>query len=316
MKKLAQEIIEGRRLGREDDLSVLLTGDLEELCAGADAIRRGLCGNKANLCSIVNGRSGRCGENCRFCAQSSHYRTHVEEYPFMKPEEIVAEARHNEAAGVHQFSIVTAGRGLKGADFELALEAYRRLKKESGIGLCASHGLQTEEEFRLLREAGVERYHANLETSRRYFPSVCTSHTYEDKVDNIRRAQRAGLEVCSGGIIGMGETWEDRIDMAVSLSELDVVSIPLNVLQPISGTPFAHLEPISDEDILRTVAMFRYINPMSWIRMAAGRGRFADGGAVLFKSGANAAITGDMLTTTGTSMAGDVAMFRRIGYEI
>lgn len=167
-----------------------------------------------------------------------------------------------------------------------------------------------------MKEAGVERCHANLETSRRYFPQMCTTHTYEDKVTNIQRARAAGLEVCSGGILGMGESWEDRLDLAVSLAELEISSIPLNLLRPIPGTPYEGMEPISNEDVLRTVAFFRYINPTAWIRMAAGRGQFPDGGAELFRSGANAAITGDMLTTTGTSMAGDRAMLLGLGYQV
>ena len=167
-----------------------------------------------------------------------------------------------------------------------------------------------------LKEAGVTRFHANLETSRRYFPHICTTHTYQDKVDNIRRAQAAGLDVCSGGILGMGETWEDRIDMALDLAALGIGSIPLNILRPIPGTPFGDLEPITNEEVLRAVAIFRYLNPTAWIRMAAGRGQFSGGGAELFRSGANAAITGDMLTTTGTSMAGDAAMFRALGYQL
>ena len=182
--------------------------------------------------------------------------------------------------------------------------------------LCASHGLQTVEEFRRMKQAGVDRCHANLETSRRYFPQICTTHTYDDKIANIQRARQAGLDVCSGGIIGMGETWGDRLDMALSLAELEIDSIPINILRPIPGTPFAHLAPISNEDVRRTVAAFRYINPTAYIRMAAGRGQFPDGGAILFQSGANAAITGDMLTTTGTSMAGDVEMFRNLGYQL
>ena len=310
MKKLAVEIISGRRLNRRDDLAVFLTADLEELRAGADQIRQALCGDRADLCTIINGRSGRC------CAQSCHYGTQVEEYPFLPLEKIVAECRRNEAGGVHRFSIVTAGRSLKGMELEQALEAYARLHRESGLKLCASHGLQTEEEFRRMKEAGVERCHANLETSRRYFPQMCTTHTYEDKVTNIQRARAAGLEVCSGGILGMGESWEDRLDLAVSLAELEISSIPLNLLRPIPGTPYEGMEPISNEDVLRTVAFFRYINPTAWIRMAAGRGQFLDGGAELFRSGANAAITGDMLTTTGTSMAGDRAMLLGLGYQV
>lgn len=313
---LTKEIISGRRIGRNDDLSFIISADIEELCSGADSIRRALCGNKADLCTIVNGRSGQCSEDCRFCAQSCHYRTGSEEYPFLGIEEIIADGRRNEAAGVHRYSIVTSGLSIKGNDLEHALSAYRRLHREIGLKLCASHGLQTSEEFQLMKEAGVTRYHCNLETSRRYFPSVCTTHTYEDKIANIRRAQEAGLEICSGGIIGMGETWEDRLDMAVSLAELGVSSIPLNVLRPIPGTPFEHLPSISNEDILRTVAVFRYINPTAWIRMAAGRGQFTDGGAGLFQSGANSAITGDMLTTTGTCIADDIKMFRRLGYEL
>ena len=316
MERLAENLISGGRLGRGDDLGVLLEMDLAALCRAADQVRRALCGDRAELCTIVNGRSGRCGEDCKFCAQSCHYHTGAEEYPFLPVREIVEEGRRNEAAGVRRYSIVTAGRGVHGAELDRALEAYRRLRAETGLALCASHGLQTEEEFRRLKEAGVTRYHANLETSRRNFPNICTTHTYEDKVENIRRAQAAGLEVCSGGILGMGETWEDRIDMALDLAELGVVSIPLNLLTPIPGTPMERLPPLTEEEVLRAVALFRLLNPTAWIRMAAGRGRFAGGGRALFQAGANAAITGDMLTTTGTGIAGDRAMLTELGFVL
>lgn len=316
MSLLAEEIIAGRRLGRDEDLSVLLDADLEEICAGANTIRKSLCGNKADLCAIINGRSGHCSEDCKFCAQSCFHDTNVEEYPFLDLEKIIAEGQHNEAFGIHRYSIVTAGRSLKGDDLEKALNAYRCLHQETSMKLCASHGLQTVEELQRIKDAGVERFHCNLETSRRYFPSICTSHTYDEKIANIRRAQRVGLDVCSGGIIGMGESWMDRIDLAVSLSELGITSIPLNILQPVSGTPFEHLPSISNKDVLRTVAIFRYINPAAWIRMAAGRKQFADGGVKLFKSGANSAITGDMLTTTGTGIADDIEMFKQLEYEL
>ena len=316
MERLAENLISGGRLGRGDDLGILLEMDLAALCRAADQVRRALCGDRAELCTIVNGRSGRCGEDCKFCAQSCHYHTGAEEYPFLPVREIVEEGRRNEAAGVRRYSIVTAGRGVHGAELDHALEAYRRLRAETGLALCASHGLQTEEEFRRLKEAGVTRYHANLETSRRNFPNICTTHTYEDKVENIRRAQAAGLEVCSGGILGMGETWEDRIDMALDLAELGVVSIPLNLLTPIPGTPMERLPPLTEEEVLRAVALFRLLNPTAWIRMAAGRGRFAGGGRTLFQAGANAAITGDMLTTTGTGIAGDRAMLTELGFVL
>lgn len=314
--QLAEKIIHGDRLQRGDDFSALLQAETSELCAGANEIRKAMCGDRAELCTIVNGRSGRCSEDCRFCAQSCHYHTHAEEYPFLPREAILADAQHNESAGIHRYSIVTSGRGLKGAEWEQALDTYCCLRRKTGLKLCASHGLQTVEEFRQLKKAGVGRFHCNLETSRRYFPQVCTTHSYEDKIANIQRAQQAGLQVCSGGIIGMGETWGDRIDMALTLYELGVRSIPLNILRPITGTPFEHLPPISQEDVRRTVAIFRYLNPEAWVRMAAGRGQFADGGAVLFESGANAAITGDMLTTTGTGIAEDIQMLRRLGYTL
>ena len=316
MEKLAERIVRGARLGREDDLEQLVEMDLEKLCRAADQVRQAFCGDRGELCTIVNARSGRCSEDCRFCAQSCRYHTGAEEYPFRSPGEIVAEGKRNEAAGVQRFSVVTAGRGLHGQELEQALEAYRRLRAETGLGLCASHGFQTEEEFRAMKEAGVTRYHANLETSRRNFPNICTTHTYEDKLANIRRAQNAGLEVCSGGILGMGETWEDRIDMALDLSELGAVSIPLNLLTPIPGTPLADMPPMTEEEVLRSVAIFRLLNPAAWVRMAAGRGQFPDGGGALFRSGANAAITGDMLTTTGTGTARDRALFAQLGYRL
>ena len=316
MKKLAQEIIAGRRLTREDDLHVFLTADLDELCEGADSIRKALCGTKSDLCGIINGRCGHCSEDCRFCAQSGHNHADIQPHPFLPYDEILKDFKYNRAQGIKRYSIVTSGRGIHGEDLEKALEAYRGLMKEGGMKVCASHGLQTVEEFKRIKATGVDLVHANLETSRRYFPYVCSTHTYQDELDNIKRAREAGLEVCSGGIIGMGETWDDRIELAVSLSELDVYSIPINILQAIKGTPFEDIPPISTDDILRTVAMFRYLNPTALIRMAAGRGRFADGGKKLFQSGANAAVTGDMLTTTGTSIAGDVAMFRELGYHL
>ena len=181
--------------------------------------------------------------------------------------------------------------------------------------LCASHGLLTQEQFNRLHSAGVRRYHANIETSRRNFPNICTTHTYDDKLECIRRAQKAGFEVCSGGIIGMGENWEDRIDMAVSLSELGVKSIPINALMPIKGTPLENTRRITAEDILRTVAIFRYIVPEADIRLAAGRNLMENCGAKAFLSGADATITGDMLTTSGNRIKGDVEMLHSMGFS-
>lgn len=313
---IAREIIGGRRLRREDDLTFLREGNLEKLCSGADAIRRELCGNRVDLCSIINGRSGRCGEDCKFCAQSACHHAEVKEYPFLEPEKIAEDCRYHQQKQVHRYSIVTAGRALSGEELEKALTAYRTMARECGMKLCASHGLLRQEDFFRLREAGVSRYHANIETSRRNFPNICTTHTFEDKLEVIRRAREAGLTVCSGGIIGMGETWEDRVDMAFTLQELEIRSIPLNILRPIPGTPLENQEALEEDEILRTVAMFRYINPEAAIRLAAGRNAMKDSGRRAFHSGANAAITGDMLTTSGNGISEDRAMLTEMGFQV
>lgn len=316
MKELIENIINGKRLSRNDDLEFLLTAELEALCFGADRIRKELCGDKVDLCTIINGRSGGCSENCKFCAQSTHHNTKIKEYGFLDPDVILEDCKRNEANGVHRYSIVTAGRSLHDVDFDKAVQAYKRMKQECSINLCASHGFLSEEEFIRLKEAGVTMYHSNIETSKRNFRNICTTHSYEDKIKEIKLAQKVGFKVCSGGIIGMGETWEDRIDMAVSLYELNVESIPINALMPIKGTPLESIERISIDDILRTIAIFRYINPTAYIRMAAGRSYFEDGGAKIFRSGANATITGDMLTTVGNNTYQDKIMLTDLGFNI
>ena len=314
--RIAEEIINGRRLNREDDLAFFMEEDLDSLCRGADEIRRRLRVDRADLCSIINGRSGRCGEDCKFCAQSSCHNAKINEYPFLEPEEILEDCRRHERQGVGRYSVVTAGRALNGREMDLALRAYRSMKENCKIELCASHGLLSQEDFYRLAEAGISRYHANIETSRRNFPNICTTHTYDDKLEVIRRARNAGLAVCSGGIIGMGETWEDRVDMAFSLYEMEIKSIPINILQPIPGTPFGTLPPLSEEEILRTIAMFRYINPDAEVRLAAGRNSMEHSGKKVFTAGANAAITGDMLTTSGNNIADDMAMLTSMGFEV
>ena len=313
---IADEIIAGRRLSRNDDLSFLIKSGTDELCRNADRIRKALCGDHVDLCSIVNGRSGRCPENCKFCAQSAHNRTGIDEYPFLDEDSIVNECRHNADKGVHRFSIVTAGRTLSDEDFEKAVSAYSRMSRECGIKLCASHGLLTEEQFIRLRESGVTTYHCNIETSRRNFPNICTTHTFDDKIACIKRAQKCGLNVCSGGIIGMGETPEDRLDMALTLAELGIGSIPINALRPIKGTPLESETPLTEEDILRTAAIFRFIVPTAYIRLAAGRIIMRDSGSAAFLSGANATITGDMLTTSGNDIEGDIKMLRGLGLDV
>ena len=317
MQKLAEEIIEGKRLTRKDDLSFFLDCDLDDLCKGADKIREHFVGDKVDLCSIINGRSGRCPEDCKYCAQSAHHHTDCEVYGFLPEEQIIEACKMNEREGVDRFSIVTAGKALTGEEFEKAIHAYETMKKECRIDLCASMGFLTSEQLHRLHEAGVSSYHHNIETSKRYFPQICTTHTYEQKIATLKMVKEEGMYVCSGGIIGMGETWEDRIDMAVSLFECGVDSIPINSLMPIKGTPLENLERISEPDILRTVALFRYINPTADIRLGAGRALLTNDGELAFESGVSATITGNMLTTVAcATIRSDKKMLEGIGRNV
>ena len=317
MLKLADEIIGGRRITREDDLNMFLTCDLKELCQGADKIREAFVGEKVDLCSIINGRSGRCPEDCKYCAQSAHNHTECEIYDFLPEEKILEACKMNESEGVNRFAIVTAGRALSGEEFEKAIHAYETMKKECKIDLCASMGFLTKEQLHRLHEAGVTSYHHNIETSRRNFPNICTTHTYDMKIETLKMVKEEGMCACSGGIIGMGETWEDRLDMAISLAELGIDSIPINALMPIKGTPFENQEQLTEDDILRTIAFFRYINPDANIRLAAGRALLTNDGETAFESGASATITGNMLTTVAcATIRSDRKMLQDMGRDV
>lgn len=314
--KITNEIINGKRLSREDDLSFLLKENLEELCKCADLIRKSLCGNKVELCSIISGKKGNCTENCKFCAQSKHNITGIDNYELLDEDDMVKDCINHAMKGVHRYSIVTSGRKLNNEELKKVCSAYKKMKNNAQIELCASHGLLNKDEFLKLKESGVTMYHENIETSKRFFKSICTSHTYEDKIASINAAKNAGLLICSGGIIGMGESFEDRIDMAVSLSELRVDSIPINVLIPIKGTELEDQESISENDILRTIAIFRFLNPTARIRLAAGRNSMSECGVKAFNVGANATITGDMLTTSGNNIEDDKKMLKSLGFNL
>lgn len=314
IKSIADDIIAGRRITRDYDLDIFLSCDLDMLCECADKIRNHFCGKRVTLCSIINGRSGRCPEDCKYCAQSAHYHTGCNIYGFLPKEKIVESCRLAEKKGIDRFAIVTSGRSLSGEDFQKAISTYETLKKECNIGLCASMGFLTKDQLHILHMAGVTCYHHNIETSERNFQSICTTHTYKMRIETLKAAKSEGMLICSGGIIGMGETWDDRLDMAISLSELHVDSIPINALIPIKGTPLQNIPRISEDEILRTVAFFRFINPTAHIRLAAGRSFIKNNGERAFRSGASAMIIGDMLTTTVQStIDSDKEMLKELG---
>ena len=313
LNKLTNEIIEGRRLTSKDHLEFLKNVSLESLSAEADRLRKHFSGDTVDLCSIISGKSGRCTEDCKYCAQSAFNHTGCDVYDLLDYDTIYEKASSDMAEGVNRFAIVNSGWGPTDEEFEKLIDIYTRLSKALPIYLCASLGFLTTEQFQRLYAAGVRRYHNNIETSRRFFPDICTTHLFEDKLENIRRAQSVGLVVCSGGIIGMGETMDDRIDMALTLSELGIRSIPINVLIPICNTPLENLPILSEEEILRTVSIFKFINPEADIRLAAGRRLISGNGEAAYKSGASAAITGNMLTTTGSTIKNDTALLKNIG---
>jgi len=311
--QLKRKIFDGESISREEAFA-LIPAPLDELCSAADEIRRRFCGDAFDMCTIINGKSGRCSENCRYCAQSAHYNTSCEEYSLLGTDELVKQALYNYERGVLRYSIVCSGRRLSNSEVDSLCESIRAIKRACPISICVSVGLLDERSFRKLKEAGADRAHNNLESSRRFFPEVCTTHTFDDKIAAIKAAKAAGLEVCSGGIMGLGETMEDRIDMVLAARELGVKSVPVNMLNPIPNTPFEHNRLLTEDEMARIAAIFRFLIPDGQIRLAGGRGLMSDMGKRLFRSGANAAISGDMLTTRGITIDNDMKITEELGY--
>lgn len=314
LERLKKKVLEGYQISKEEALA-LAEMPLEELTQAADEIRQKFCKNQFDLCTIINGKSGKCSENCKYCAQSSFYPTDVESYPLLGTEELLKQAEYSSKRGVPRYSIVTSGKKLSSREVEQVCESIRQIKEHVDISVCVSFGLLEEEEFRKVKEAGAVRVHNNLEASANYFPNVCTTHTQKDKINSLQAAEKAGLSICSGGIMGLGESMEDRIDLAFTLRELGVQSVPVNMLNPIPGTPYENNPRLTEEEMCRIVAVFRFILPKAFIRLAGGRGLMQDQGRRCFQSGANAAITGDMLTTAGITIQKDMEMLKELGYQ-
>lgn len=297
-------------------LAELLPERREELYDAAAELTRTLACRTFDTCSIVNARSGRCPEDCKWCAQSAHYKTEAEVYPLISREHCLRVADLNRQGGVRRFSLVTSGRKMQGRDLERACEYYREMSSDGGLLLCASMGLLNREELRQLKESGVSRYHCNLETAPSLFPTLCSTHTLDEKLRTIADARAEGLEICSGGIIGMGETMAQRIEFALFLRNISPASIPINILAPIPGTPLESTPLITEEEVMDTVAIFRFIHPRIALRFAGGRARLSPEATVrCFEIAINGAIVGDLLTTLGATLAADKAAARKAGYE-
>lgn len=320
---LTNDILAGKEISYDQALTLIdidtekYPEEISLLLEGANKIREKFCGNNFDLCTIMNAKSGKCPENCRYCAQSAHFKTEAPVYPLTDSKTAVELAKSVEKEGAHKFSLVTSGRGLQPTgEVDELVEIYRELKAETNIHLCASHGLLTLEAAKKLKEAGVVTYHHNLESSRDFYDQICTTHSFQDRVDTIKIAREAGLKVCSGGIFGLGETPKDRIDMAFELKELKIDSIPLNFLTPIPGTPLENSELVPPMEIIKTIAVYRFIHPNIDIRYAGGRLQLGELEVLGIHSGINSALTGNFLTTTGSTIASDIVMAKEAGFEI
>jgi len=316
IQKLKEKVLKGCNISYHEAIELLKHPDKEELYAAANEIRIYFTGNFFELCTIANAKSGKCSENCKWCAQSAHYKTNIEEYELIEKDDAIEQARSNRAYGVNKFSLVTSGKSISKDNLKKLCDIYDEIESKNDITLCASMGLLDEERLLMLKKSVIEHYHCNLETAPSFFSQLCTTHTFEQKVETIKIAQRIGMEICSGGIIGMGETAEQRIELAIELQKLNVQSIPLNILNPIEGTPLAGTQQLSDEEILTAIALFRFINPKSKIRFAGGRALISHIQDKAMKSGINAALVGDLLTTIGSNVNEDLVNFKNAGFSL
>ncbi|MFH0911924.1 MAG: biotin synthase BioB [Planctomycetota bacterium] len=299
-----------------EEASWLEVAPFEELLFWAGRARRARFGNRVSLCGIVNARSGLCGEDCRFCAQSARYATGVKTYPLLEPGAILAAAEEAHRNGASCFGIVTSGAAPKAADLAAVARAVRRIKQKLPVEVSASLGRLDATSLTLLREAGLDRYHHNLETSERFFPSLCSTHTHAERAATVRAAGAAGLRVCSGGLLGAGEAWQDRVSLAMALRGLRVESVPLNFLHPVPGTPLAGTKPLPPREILRIIALFRLALPAQEIRVCGGRGvALRDLQALIFQAGASGMMVGNYLTTPGRAVEEDLRMLSDLGLE-
>lgn len=316
IEELKKIILEGGEISDRQAMELCRHVGDSQLYEAAGEITRALCPPCFDSCSIVNARSGLCGENCKWCAQSAHYNTGCATYDTIDEEACMAEARYNHSKGIRRFSLVASGRATRGEALDHMCHLLRRIKDEVGIYTCASLGLIGRDEMQQLWDAGVRRYHCNLETAPSHFGSLCTTHTIDDKLLTIRIARETGMEVCSGGIIGMGESMEQRCEFALKLREIQPASIPVNILCPIPGTPLENAAPLSDDEILSTIALMRFVHPRAQIRFAGGRNRLSrDTQLRAMKMGINGGIVGDLLTTIGSRIDDDRALTEKAGYE-
>jgi biotin synthase len=313
---ITEKVIKGTQIDKSEAyfLATLTGPDIYKLFSYANNVRDSFRGDFIDLCSIINSKSGACPEDCSYCSQSAHYNTKVNIYPLISKDKIIEKAKSAKKNGARRFCIVTSGRSIENTEEIKAIAEY--IKEIKGLSLlpCATLGMLGEKELCLLKEAGLNRYHHNLETSEAFFPEICTTHTYREKVMTIKKAKELGLSICSGGIFGMGEGWKERIEMAFALRDLGVDSVPINFLNPIPGTPLEGKGFLNPIEALKIIAIYRFILPDKEIRICGGRNvALRTLQPLIFTSGADALLIGDYLTTTGRNTCDDLRMMEDLG---
>ena len=317
LRDIEEKVLAGRTLLKKDAryLSTLSGQDAVDLFCSANRVRRHFRGNAVDLCAIVNAKSGKCPEDCAYCAQSSKSSTKIAAYSLLEKKTVLEKAREAKKGGARRFCIVTSGKRVSETEIEKIADMVSSVRS---IGLlpCATLGLITRRDLQTLKKAGLERYHNNLETSERFFPSICTTHSYEDKVSTIHSARDTGLSICSGGIFGLGETWQDRIDMAFALRAIEPDSVPINFFNPIQGTKLSRRKPLAPLEALTIISIYRFILPDKQIRVCGGRLHIlGDLHPFIFLAGADGLLVGNYLTTLGRGYAEDIRMIRNLGLD-
>lgn len=319
IQKIGDKVLEGGSVNMKEIYPLLETKgpDIIELAAVANRVREEFNGNEIDLCSLLNAKSGKCSEDCAFCAQSAHYKTESLVYPMMDTNRIVDEAKKAQRKGTGRFCLITSGRELNDEEFETILRALDRIRQETTLDLDCSLGTLSEERAEALKKVGVTRYNHNLETAETHFPKICTTHSFRDRIKTIEVLKDQGFSICCGGIIGLGESPQQRLELAFSLRKLGIDCIPFNILNPRPGTPLEHSEGIPPIEIIKTISLFRLVLPKGTIKIAGGReANLRDLQSLALLAGANGLIVGNYLTTPGRNAEDDLTMIRDVGFQI
>ena len=319
IREIGDKVLGGGSVSLKEILPLLEAKgpDIMDLAAMANRVRAEFNGKEIDLCSLLNAKSGRCSEDCAFCAQSAHYKTEAPVYPLMNADQMVREAKEVQKRKTGRFCLISSGRQLNDKEFEVILKGLDRIRKETTLDLDCSLGTLSEERAESLKRVGVTRYNHNLETSESHFSKICTTHSFQDRVRTIEVLKRQGFSICCGGIIGLGESPQQRLELAFSLRQLGIDCIPFNILNPRPGTPLENSEPVAPMEIIKTIALFRLIIPRGTVKIAGGReANLRDLQSFALLAGANGLIVGNYLTTPGRSAEDDLTMIKDIGFDI